>query len=278
MPLTNTALAYRAFRLPRQGHGLEECQDALAADVERGRFAIADGAAESPYSCVWANLLVEEFVRRSERLPCWASWLPALQERWIGMLTLPPTPTLPHQGGGRIAAPSPLVGEGWGGGEPVAGVPWYLEAGLNQGAFATFLGLVIEENKWYAVAVGDSCLFQVRQDELIRAFPVTRAAEFSNAPWLVGSRTSPIEVPHKNGLQQLGDWQPGDRLWLITDALAQWFLTQAEAGQKPWQRLDSLVNTADEASAQQAFAAWIGELRGARQLRNDDVTLVTIAL
>src|SRR5579875_4167624 len=28
----------------------------------------------------------------------------------------PPTPTLPHQGGGRTKAPSPLVGEGWGGG------------------------------------------------------------------------------------------------------------------------------------------------------------------
>jgi putative phosphotransacetylase len=28
----------------------------------------------------------------------------------------PPTPTLPHKGGGRKAAPSPLVGEGWGGG------------------------------------------------------------------------------------------------------------------------------------------------------------------
>jgi hypothetical protein len=157
-------------------------------------------------------------------------------------------------------------------------VPWYLEAGLNQGAFATFLGLVIEDNKWYAVAVGDSCLFQVRQDELIRAFPMTRAADFSNTPWLVGSRTSPIEVPHKNGLQQLGDCQSGDRLWLMTDALAHWFLTQAEAGHKPWQLLNSLVNTADEPSAQQAFAAWIGELRGARQLRNDDVTLVAVSV
>src|SRR5579875_1709137 len=30
--------------------------------------------------------------------------------------SFPPTPTLPHKGGGSNKAPSPLVGEGWGGG------------------------------------------------------------------------------------------------------------------------------------------------------------------
>src|SRR5579883_599119 len=34
--------------------------------------------------------------------------------------TIPTTPTLPHKGGGSNKAPSPLVGEGWGGGE------WFL--------------------------------------------------------------------------------------------------------------------------------------------------------
>jgi hypothetical protein len=154
-------------------------------------------------------------------------------------------------------------------------MPWYLEAGLIQGAFATFLGLVIEERKWYAVAVGDSCLFQIRRDELIRSFPVAQAADFSNTPWLVGSRTSPREVPHKNGLQQVGDCQPGDRLWLMTDALAQWFLTQAESGGKPWQ---ALARVSDEASSEQSFASWIEELRSARQLRNDDVTLLAVSV
>jgi hypothetical protein len=154
-------------------------------------------------------------------------------------------------------------------------MPWYLEAGLIQGAFATFLSLVIEKRRWYAVAVGDSCLFQVRRDELIRSFPVTRAADFSNAPWLVGSRTSPREVPHKNGLQQMGDCQAGDRLWLMTDALAQWFLNQAESGAKPWQ---ALTHASNDTSSQQSFAAWIEELRSAGQLRNDDVTLLAVSI
>jgi hypothetical protein len=272
MTVPGLAIGYRAFRLPRQGYGLEECQDASAGDTERGRFAIADGAAESPYAALWAHLLVEEFVRQSARVPLWANWLPSLQERWAAHVLL-------H---GRWADQVSEVSseELWPAAEAAdSDVPWYLEPGLTQGAFATFLGLVIEENSWHALAVGDSCLFQVRQGEMIGAFPVTSAADFSNAPWLVGSRTSPGEVPHKNGLQQTGDWQPRDRFWMMTDALAQWFLLQVESGGKPWLALEPLLHTSgDDDLAQQAFAAWIEGLRAARQLRNDDVTLLAISL
>jgi hypothetical protein len=258
-PGNRIALDYRAFRLPRQGYSLEECQDAVAADAERGRFAIADGAAESPYSALWAHLLVEEFVRQSEPLPFWADWLPSLQQRWA-------------------AASGSVLERAWM--TPLdAGVPWYLEPGLIQGAFATFLGLVVEETNWHALAVGDSCLFQVRQDRLIQAFPLTRAAEFGNAPWLVGSRTSPIEVPRKNGVQVRGDWQRGDRFWLMTDALAQWFLVEVEAGRQPWLELEPRAPRGGEGDdARAAFAAWIDQRRAARQLRNDDVTLLVVSV
>jgi hypothetical protein len=270
MALPDVGFGYRAFRLPRQGYDWEECQDALAGDAERGRFAIADGAAESPYSALWAQLLADEFVRHGERLPNWVNWLPSLQERWSSQVTVYErwAGQSSRPANGIIAAKESAE---W-------AVPWYLEAGLAQGAFSTFLGLTIEDQHWYAAAVGDSCLFQVRQDQLIRAFPVTRAVDFSNAPWLVGSRTSPLEVPHKNGLQQLGDWQPRDRLWLMTDALAQWFLLEAESGGKPWLAMESLLHTTDDDSSQQAFAGWIEGLRAARQLRNDDVTLLAISL
>ena len=269
MPVPGLALGYRAFRLPRQGYVLEECQDASAGDPSARRFAVADGAAESPHSALWAHLLVQEFVRQSERLPLWANWLPSLQQRWA----------TESAGGWRV--------EGGGNNSPTTrhpppaavSVPWYLEPGLLQGAFATFLGLVVEETTWQALAVGDSCLFQVRQGALVRAFPIARAADFSNAPWLVGSRTSPAEVPHKYGVQQQGDCRPGDRFWLMTDALAQWFLAQVETGGKPWLSLDPLLHTAgDEDAAQQAFVSWIEGRRASRQLRNDDVTLLAVSL
>jgi protein phosphatase 2C-like protein len=261
MSVPGVAIGCRIFRLPRQGCVLDECQDASAGDTERGRFAIADGAAESPHSALWARLLVEEFVRQNDRLLEWASWLPALQEHWAAQV-------------GRPADALTWLTEPAG-----AGVPWYLEPGLVHGAFSTFLGLVVEETPWHALAVGDSCLFQVRQSELLRALPITRAVDFGNAPWLIGSRTSPEEVPHKNGVRQQGDWLPNDRFWLMTDALAQWFLGGIEKGGKPWLALEPLLHSAGgEDAAREAFAAWIEGLRAARQLRNDDVTLLAVSL
>ena len=53
MTESGLAIGYRDFHLPRLGYALEECQDASAADPRHGRFAIADGAAESPYSALW---------------------------------------------------------------------------------------------------------------------------------------------------------------------------------------------------------------------------------
>jgi hypothetical protein len=250
MSLPGLAVRYRAFRLPRQGYAPDECQDACAGAPEAGRFAIADGAAESPHAALWARLLVEDFVLRSERQPAWSSWLPSLQDRWVAAVE-------------RSADTPP--------------VPWFLEPGLSQGAFATFLGLVIEDTTWHALAVGDSCLFQVRDGSVRRAFPIVRAAEFSNAPWLVGSRTSPNGVPRANGHQHQGDWKPADRFWLMTDALAQWFLVQVEAGNKPWLALEPLLRS-PAADANEAFAAWIKNLRGSRELRNDDVTLMAVSL
>src|SRR3954467_337457 len=92
----------RCFSEPRRGHGAGECQDACATDRERGRFAIADGAAESAHAGLWARLLVEGFVHGSDEpaqrpAPAaatsagsalcggplgWPAWLAPLQQQW----------------------------------------------------------------------------------------------------------------------------------------------------------------------------------------------------
>ena len=251
MPRSGPGLSFREYRLPRRGHRLDECEDASAGDPARGRFAVADGASESSFAALWAKLLVEDFVHAPESGTAWATGLAPLRQRWTSTVAQEP------------AAP-PL--------------PWYLEDRLRQGAFATFLGLVVESAegpdgpawRWDALAVGDSCLFQIREGGLVDAFPLARSLEFDNAPWLVGSRTSHSEVLRRQGLGRADD-----RLWLMTDALAQWFLRQVEAGQRPWDELEPFV-PADAAA--DAFPAWVEGLRGARQLRDDDVTLLAVCL
>lgn len=160
-------------------------------------------------------------------------------------------------------------------------LPWYAEAKMQQGAFTTFLGVIVDDannwngNCWRAVAVGDCCLFQIRQQSLHQVFPNYRSGDFSNTPALVGSRTTPELLLKKNRVQTgSGSWQADDQIWLMTDALAKWFLLQHEAGKQPCEAVDRVVTGASS----ETFAIWIDELRITRELRNDDVTLLAVRL
>jgi hypothetical protein len=55
----------------------------------------------------------------------------------------------------------------------------------------------------------------------------------------------------------------------MTDALACWFLKAYEQGQKPWKI---------KRTAPKDFEKWIVKLREAREIRNDDVTLLRVEL
>jgi hypothetical protein len=239
--MMSLALEWVLFRLPKRGLDVEECEDAAAANVEHGRFAVADGASESAHAGLWARLLVENFVAANGE-SAWNGLLDQARQSWTSAVPMP--------------APE---------------VPWYLEAGLERGAFATFLGLALQEGEWGALAIGDSCLFQLRGDELLTRFPVDRSLDFSNSPWLVGSRSQSAAVPPL--LHRHGQWQSGDRLWLMTDALAQWFLAETEQGQQPWRRLGEVLTQGPA-----VFHGWVEDQRGLRRVRNDDVTLLAINL
>lgn len=236
----------RAFRVPKRGHDAGDCQDAWAASPSRGRVAVADGAAESDHAGLWAKMLVEEFVSADEEALAWPGWIARVQARFADAVRRP---------------------------DDAEPLPWFLEGRHRQGAFATFLGLSFDGPTWRAVAVGDSCLFQVREDVPRVVFPLEHSSQFDNAPWLIGSRTSPDEVPRCKGLHLLGECREGDRYWLMTDALARWFLCRREAGARPWRELAALLDRPDE-----EFAAFVEALRDRRLLRNDDTTLVAVRL
>jgi hypothetical protein len=236
---------WRAFSLPKRGNRIEEYEDAYAGNPEAGRFAVADGASESSFSGLWAQLLVEGFVRPTPREEDEKSWLEPLRKRWAAEVD-----------------PRSLA--------------WYAEEKRQQGAFATFLGLVLKRSdkgpggRWKAMAVGDSCMFQVGKDGLIGSFPLSNPDDFGNAPNLVCSRNSSTEPPLRSRVEW-GKWRPGERIFLMTDALAQWFLARSRTDRKPWV---ALAQPRPEA----ALTEYIEKLRDNDGLRNDDVTLLTIDL
>src|SRR5262249_36881311 len=150
---------WKAFACPKQGNAVQEYEDYCGGDPRNGRFAIADGASESSFARAWARLLVKKFLREPVlEADQWAAWLAPLQEEW---------------------------GRGLSG----LALPWFAKEKAELGAFATFLGLLVQPDwTWRAVAVGDSCLFHVRGDSLIRQLPDLMAGDFGTTPALVSAR------------------------------------------------------------------------------------------
>ncbi len=251
------------LRVQKAGNAEEEYEDAYCP-TENGRregaelrFAIADGASEGMLSGAWAKILVA--------LHCRFAWTGGSVEQFLDSAYGDWKSFTAEYLRGRETRQSP--------------VQWYEEPGFEEGAFSTLLGVTLTESarvrsgEWTACAVGDSCLFQVRDNALVRTFPVEHSSDFNNRPVLLASN------PARNGqaagaLRQIsGTFETGDVFYLMTDALARWALREEEEGRRPWAVLRN-YGTRDA----KAFGAWIAALRRDRELRNDDVTVVRIDL
>src|SRR5262245_45903969 len=190
-----SAINLKTFQVAKEGYTSDQCEDAFAFNVVRRRFAIADGASESYASGDWARRLAEGYV--SQDGP-WNGWLKTARGSWLANFQ-------------------------------DQELSWFAESKLQEGAYATLLGLEVEaEGTWQAESVGDASLFQIRDDRLIQTFPMLRASDYSNRPDLVCSRQ--WDGDEMLPLCLIGDWRPGDSIYLATDALASWFLTMHERG------------------------------------------------
>jgi hypothetical protein len=248
--------------LQKHGNTAEEYEDAFYprghVDTEAWYFraAIADGATETSFAREWANDLATGFCRRRfdpHRLADTLGWA---QRRWKA----------------RVAS-LPLA--------------WYAQEKAGMGAFSTLVGLTILEasrrrsqyapdgvhdGRWTAVAVGDSCLIQVRDGAAIAMLPLTSSAEFSSRPALISSLVSANRDLDGITSHAQGEWRSGDRFLLLTDAIAHWLLNSLENGQRGLAELESATAT------QEIFSSWVAALRTSHQMRNDDTTVMTVRI
>lgn len=254
----------KTYALPKEGNAPHEYEDAFypeRAGFRRGksvRFAISDGASEGMLSGPWANILVRTFCRSGGRLTgssvrqviaracdSWDVW----KEQYLKRRQLAGRP-----------------------------VQWWEEQGLAVGPFATLLGVAFQlhetepQGRWEAAALGDSCLFRVSEGRLKVAFPISSPSEFGSRPVLISSD------PRRNAssLGSIsyagGEIARGDLFLLMTDALAAWFLREAEAGNAPWDELRRFL----DGDSEEDFSEFVASLRCGGKMRNDDVTLTFV--
>lgn len=238
---------YKTITVPKMGNSDDENEDQFSvSSLDNGtelRFALADGATESSFSKEWASCLVAEFQHHSSDIQNLQSLVTPGRKKW---------------------------------GDLIRGIemPWYAEQKALLGAFATFIGLSVDcVNKTsHCYAIGDCCLFQIRENELAESFPISKSSDYGNTPDLIGSIM--VKGGTENWSNQLElDIIASDSIILATDAIAAWMMRLSEQGERPWNQLINLLSFED---AKIDFINWLNQKRKEQEIKNDDVTLLII--
>jgi hypothetical protein len=249
----------QSFWLPKSGNAESEYEDAFcpeeaaaAVPLNGFRCAVADGATETSFSGAWANLLTRRWCEVQD-INKFLEILPILQAEWASQIESVP-------------------------------LAWYAEEKARAGAYSSLLGLAFSEETakddnqvgWRAVAVGDSCLFQITNGD-VKSFPLSRSEDFNSRPFLLSTTPLNADELAENLLIENGSCTLNDVFYLMTDALACWFLRRQEEGQDI---AESLLDLDSPEMFQRIVEGQrvAKDTEGQPYLRNDDVTLLRLVI
>lgn len=256
------------FYAPKDGHTQDEYEDAACVMTPldgagryagESRYAIADGATESSFAGIWAHDLAAHYCLGDFDGRKLGNSLKKLQLKWQDQISR-------------------------------KSLPWFAVEKAQLGAHSTLCGLTTSQvdagerpsrGSWHALAIGDSCLFQLRDKKrLVRSFPLTESGQFDSAPDLVPS-VNHFDIRPKIKKTR-GGWKSGDQFLLVTDALACYLLQIHERGVPiteftgRLQSNGSFLEFVHESRADQAEVPAANRNPG--RLKNDDCTVVWIRL
>lgn len=238
-----TATLVNGYQLPKLGNTDTECEDSFAVSNDGLAAAVSDGASSSIYAGEWASSLAQSFVLEPTMrvTPTWVKRQASLFNSKID----------------------------------TAKIPWHALAKFCRGIHASLAGIAIDPNisSFSILSVGDSCVAWTVDGEHAGIFPQKRASEFTRTPFLLSTHTDQNVYLHRHRRVALHVPIVGKtmRIYLMTDAIAKWYLTEVEAGSKPWVELSNIGGRSD-------FAQLIDRLRRNERIENDDVTVLVIEL
>jgi hypothetical protein len=245
------------FHEPKLGSTETEWEDGAGHDPgapasrRSARCIVVDGATEAYDSIRWVGQLVDSFLG-IEPDGGWPAlngremdeWFGLMQDRWLR--TAPGT----------------------------FGSIFEERKFHDDGSFATLLGCEIRDldgprPTWTAVALGDTVLFHVRGGALLTQFPPLGPDDFGLNPEGVFTQPSARERMRSALTRAEGGLGVGDRLFLATDALADWMVRTE--GELLWRTLDRLDHPA-------LFRRLVADRRRTGEMKNDDVTLLRVEI
>ena len=248
----------RQFSVPKDYPTPQFYEDACAVNGEAGREAIADGVSSAVFSGSWAQILTQSVIAAPPNVHDaveFAAWLVDRRKEWAAGIN-------------------------------VSKLEYHLLMKLRQvgGGFSTLAWIEVRrddpadgtgtstgtEYRVHGQGVGDSCIFHVRDGQLLAKWPMQDSAEFKEDPISIGSVNFQCDAALK--FQEF-DWccRAGDLLVLATDAVSEWAYLMQEAGETVnWDDLSRLPDS--------PLAQYLTDLRESNWLKRDDSTIVFVGL
>lgn len=238
-------ISIKGYITSKESELFYDCADRYAYNKFQNKFAISDGVSKSFFPKIWADVLVNKWV--SQEWSTDIEFIEYCQKDWLKQVT-------------------EIVNE--------PDVKWFTKNAFNrkESGLATFIGLRFLKKKkdwyWKANALGDSFLF----------FVPTKFKDFSKECIVLSSKQKPIVFDNfpdylsSLGNKHKGKKQPIEKLlttgtfYLMTDALAEWFLNEKE----------NAINKINVWQNQKDFERFVNEERLNEKLGNDDSAILTI--
>ncbi|AFY83370.1 protein phosphatase 2C domain-containing protein [Oscillatoria acuminata] len=237
----------RRFQIPKQGLTEAECEDksALSSTEGRLRVAVADGATESLFSDIWAELIVNSYVDKGAEIFNIGS-LQSLSQAFLHTAS-------------KLILQMPETRH------------WFMYEKLERGSHVTFVAAEFYNPETMEVlAVGDSCIFWRNEENgNVEMLPELSAEDFGVFPASICSLQKTWQNLESKIVKKEVHLHNGFQVILCTDALACWLVKALQQDPFVWEKLFQLSDSI-------SFTNFIDSLRSQKEIRNDDVTLVLI--
>ena len=234
------------FGLQKNGNTENEYEDSYAIGYgpkKTFRVAIADGATESIFSNVWANLLTKEYVLFGINA-IKADGLFSSYQKFISHTN-------------EKIKDSPDLRQ------------WLLYEKIEKGTHATFAGIEFSDSFIKITTIGDSCIFWKNNEENnVCMQPSLNPEEFDSFPQSICHLPDTWQYLDQHITQNSLPINKAIQIVLCTDALACCLVNSLQK-EILWKKLLQVSQLED-------FKEVINQLRDNKKLNNDDVTLVTI--
>lgn len=290
----------------KENENISDCQDHYEISEKNNCFAIADGASQSFYPSIWAELLVNHFCenpdindvydsyfltiidrlkdqyfrlfdlylhtlihQRQINQNNWKNWLQPIQEKWLLEVER------------RVIKAKSENSPVW--------VTNQNRFNSRESATSTFIGLQFIGDKVKVSIVGDSCLFMVEGDQLsqkyklIKTFLLEKSKDFNDCPGYFASYEKDnnftpcdFKIPLKRWKKPRGEKSQKNLFFILaTDALSEYIFKCTE-NENDNDIFETLLNI----SFQKTFEDFVASARnsGNVKMKNDDVTLLTLRI